>query len=298
MALLNPPELRPSIQLLIVSDLARRRGERDKEDRLLAALAPKGLGGADPDRDVRVNIQSAVELGIMRREGDDLLLAPAMQAAARAGTAATTASLRKHVLDASRNVGEWGSQTGARDLTNALSWLLSFPAGRGPIQMEGGARSANTLQEKDFGPRQADRHDDDSGGWPIGNPTRWQSFRRWACSLGFAWIAPNGALVADPTSAIRDALPTIFERDGELPAHEFVARMAQELPVLDTGAYRRFVESHWQRSVEDDRLGEALTDALERLRASGHLMFDDRADAARVTRADRTTFSHVRTGRA
>jgi hypothetical protein len=295
-ALLNPPELRPSVQLLIARDLGTRRGQRDKEERLLATLAPRGLGGTD--RDVRVNLQSAVEIGIIRREGADIHLEPAMVTAVREGPAAMVSTLRQHVLDPTRNVSAWGGQTGARDFTNAVSWFLSFPAGQGPIDMESAQRSAKELQERDFGPRQADLGEEDTGGWPIGNSTRWQCFRRWACSLGFAWITPKGAMVADPTPAVRDALTAIFARERELAAQDFISRLAHKLPVLEQGVYRQFVEANWQRPADDgSRLGEPLTDALERLKNSGHLTFDDRADAARVARFDGSTFSHARLGR-
>jgi hypothetical protein len=224
-----------------------------------------------------------------------------MLAAARRGTADMIAILRQQVMDPTRNSGGWGIQTGARDLTNALSWFLSFAAGDGPIDMEGGGhRSAKELQERDFGPRQADIGDDDTGGWPIGNPTRWQAFRRWACSLGFAWVTPKGTLAADPTSAIRDALPGVFVGGSDaLPAGEFITRLSGAIPVLELGVYRRFVEDNWQRPAEArNRLGEPLSDSLERLRSAGSLNFDDRADAPRVARYDGSTFSHVRLARA
>lgn len=299
MALLNPPELRPSVQLLIVNDLANRRGQREKEERLVAALAPRGLGGAEPDRDVRRNLTAAVAMGVVTRDGDDVRLSPPLYAAVKRGRSEVIRALRQQVLDPARNSGEWGSQAGARDLTNALSWFLSMAAGEGPTEMEGGSRSAKELQERDFGPRQADTGDDDTGGWPIGNLTRWQAFRRWACSLGFAWVTPKGTLVADPTAAIRDALRDVFVGGvRELSAAEFAAHVAEMLPVLDGGTYRAFVEANWQRpSDESNRLGEPLSDALERLRAAGRLEFDDRADAPRMTRFDGSTFSHVRLGR-
>lgn len=298
MALLNPPELRPSIQLLIASYLATRHGQRAKEDRLIATLAPRGLGGADPDRDVRLNLQSAVDLGILRRDGEDIRLDPAMVTAVRGGPAAMITTLRQHVLEPALNGGAWGSQTGARDLTNALTWFLSFPAGKGPIVMEGPDRSAKELQELDFGPRQADLGDEDFGGWPINNSVRWRVFRQWACSLGFAWVTPKGTLAADPTPAIRAALPAAFGGDWELAGQDFIGRLSRELPVLDRGAYRQFVEANWQRPAhESSRLGEPLTDALERLKNSGDLTFADRADSARVARSDGSTFSHVTLGR-
>lgn len=300
MALLNPPELRPSVQLLIVNDLASRRGQHEKEERLVSVLAPRGLGGAEPDRDVRRNLTAAIAIGVVNRVGDDIHLAPPMLAAAKRGRSEVLAALRQQVLDPVRNSGDWGSQTGARDLTNALSWFLSMTAGEGPVDMEGGGpRSANELQGRDFGPRQPDVADDDTGGWPIGNLTRWQAFRRWACSLGFAWVTPKGTLVADPTAAIRDALRAVFVAGRrELSASEFIARLAELLPVLDRGTYREFVEANWQRPAdESNRLGEPLSDALERLRSAGRLEFDDRADAPRMARFDGSTFSHVRQGR-
>jgi hypothetical protein len=299
-ALLNPPELRPSVQLLIVNDLANRRGQREKEERLVSALAPRGLGGAEPDRDVRRNLTAAIAIGVVNRDGEDIQLSPPMHAAAKRGRSEMISTLRQQVLDPIRNSGDWGSQAGARDLTNALSWFLSMAAGEGPIEMEGGGpRSAKELQERDFGPRQPDMGDDDTGGWPIGNLTRWQAFRRWACSLGFAWVTPKGSLVADPTAAIRDELRSVFVAGRrELSAAEFISQMAELLPVLDRGTYREFVEANWQRPAdESNRLGEPLSDALERLRAAGRLEFDDRADAPRIARFDGSTFSHVRLGR-
>ncbi len=297
MALLNPPELRPSVLLLIANDLGSRRGQREKQERLLASLAPSGLGGADPDRDVRLNLQAAVDLGVARRDGDYVHLEPDMYKAVSGGSVAMVSLLRARVLDPAQNVAAWGSQSGARDLTNALSWFLSFPAGRGPIGMEGGVRSAKDLQERDFGPRQAEVGDDDASGWPIGNPTRWQCFRRWACALGFAWVTPKGTLAADPTQAVREALSAVFENERELSAQVFVRRLAARLPVLHGGSYRQFVEANWRRPVDaGGRIDEPLSDALERLRSARRLAFDDRADSPRVARFDGTTFSHVSLG--
>lgn len=298
MALLNPPEVRPSILVIITRYLASRRGQRDQVDRLLATLAPRGLAGANPDLDVRRNLSAATELGIVVRSGDDLSLGDGVLSAARRGDDAVVAALRGRALADQLNTAPWGSQVGARDLTNALSWFLTFPASAAPIQMEGPKRSAKDLQERDFGPRQSICEDDDSGGWPIGNPTRWNSFRWWAASLGFAWVSPRGYLVPDPTRAIRSVLPDVHGEASELTAREFIVNLAGVLPVLDSGRYREFVERNWRRQpVEQHRLTAPLSDALERLRSAGTLIFDDRADAQRVTRDDGSTFSHVRIGR-
>jgi hypothetical protein len=237
---------------------------------------------------------------LIDRSGEELRLGDGVLAAVRGGKDATIAMLRRRVFDDELNVAPWGSQVGARDLTNALSWFLTFAAEDAPFQMEGRERSAKELQEADFGPRQAISRatgDDDAGGWPIGNPTRWNAFRRWACSLGFAWVTPKGYLVPDPTPAVRDALPEVLGKTSELTARDFIDKLATAIPVLDSGRFREFVESNWHRPSPDQRrLTPSLSDALERLKNDGQLVFDDRADAPRVIRADASTFSHVRAG--
>jgi hypothetical protein len=303
-ALLNTAANRPSVVLIVLGHLACQRGKKDDVNRLVATLAPRGLSADGAHQsDVRDSLRSAIDLGLIERNGDEVRLVERAVGPMRGGQRTRVALLREAVLAPSVNTGGWGSQSGARDLTNALAWYLTFSADDAPVVMEGGARSAKELQTSDFGPRQpvaSGRSDeeDDGGGWPIGNDNRWRAFRFWACSLGFAWVDPNGNLVPDPTPAVRDALPTTLDQSSELTAREFIERLGAAVPVLDTGAYRLFVESHWRRPAPDQRrLSPPLTDALERLRSDGALAFDDRADAPRVTRADGSTFSHIRSVR-
>ena len=303
MALLNTAANRPSVILIVLGHLAQQRGKKDDFNRLIGVLSPRGLSqdGAHQG-DVRDSLRSAIDLGLVERTGDEVRLIEAAVRPVRAGQRSTVALLREAVFAPSVNAGEWGSQAGARDLTNALAWYLTFPPSTAPVAMEGGPRSAKDLQTADFGPRQPvvrgrSDEEDDGGGWPIGNDNRWRAFRFWACSLGFAWVDPKGNLVPDPTPAVRDAVPAIAGKSPELSAREFVDRLADAVPVLDTGQYREFVESNWRRPApEQRRLSTPLTDALERLRTDGQLVFDDRADAPRMTRADGSTFSHVRFG--
>lgn len=299
MALLNPPELRPSVMIIIARYLAGRRGQRDNIDRLTAALAPPGLAGVNPDHDVRVNLAAATDIGLLTRSGDDVALDEGILPITRRGDDAIADAIRERVLDEARNTGPWGSQVGARDLTNALSWFLTFSADTSPLQMEGPVRAVKDLQERDFGPRQG-ANDDDLAGWPIANQYRWNTFRRWSCALGFAWVSPppRNQLVPDPTRAIRAVLPTVMGRSSELAARDIIDSLASTLPVLDGGRYRLFVEGNWKRPPpEQRRLSAPLSDALERLRLAGDLTFDDRADSPRVVRSDGSTFSHVRPGR-
>lgn len=301
MALLNTAATRPSIVLIVLRYLAQQRGKKDDIQRLIAMLAPSGLSSDGAHQsDVRDSLRAAIDLGIVERDGNEVRLVDSAVDPVRSGQRTTIAFLRSAVLATSVNTEGWGSQAGARDLTNALAWYLTFSADDAPSAMEDGTHSAKEMQTVDFGPRQSPvrghpDEDDDGGGWPIGNDNRWRAFRFWACSLGFAWMEPNGNMVPDPTPAVRDSLPKILTKSSELEARDFVKRLGEAVPVLDTGIYRRFVESNWRRpSPEQRRLSSPVTDALERLRNDRELEFSDRADAPRVTRADGTTFSHVR----
>ena len=298
MALLNPPELRASMMGIIVLYLAQCRGQRDERPRIIDAISPPSLTESPQTHhlDARLNLTSAVEIGLAVRDGERVTLSPASIRAAKRGTSAIAALIRERVLSVELNTAPWGSQQGARDLTNALAWFLTFKPSEAPARMEGAPPSAKSQQEADFGVRQSD--DDEASGWPISNSIRWNTFQRWACSLGFAWRSPSGRLIPDPTPAVRDAVPAVFENESKFDGRSFVGALGVQLPVLESGEYRRFVEKNWRRSSESDRpLSTATTDALRRLQASGHLMFDDRADAPRIRRADGSTFSHVSRGR-
>ena len=296
MALLNPPELRPSVIVTILRYLAAQPGHKDTADHLVAILAPPTLLGADPQRDVNKNLATAMELGLIMRDGDNVFLAEGVPTAVELGQGAIMKLVRGRVLDKSLNSAPWRSQAGARDLTNALSWFLTFAPSDAPTQMEGeSSLSANTLQTKDFGPRQAESGEDGPSNWPIGNQNRWNTFRRWACSLGFAWASPNGRLIPDPTVAVRDSLSEVFDGQQEMTARDFIDKLAYCVPVIDGGRYREFLVGHWERAATESRgLTVPLTDALERLATEGSVSFDDRADAPRFARADGSTFSHVR----
>lgn len=297
MALLNPPELRASMMCVIVLYLAQCRGQSDERARIVNAISPPSLTES-PNKhqlDAIRNLTSAIEIGLVERDGDRLQLSRGSTKAATRGTSAISTHIRRRVLSSELNTAPWGSQAGARDLTNALAWFLTFGPTSAPARMEGDPPSVKLLQEADFGPRHG--NDDDSSGWPISNSTRWNAFQRWACSLGFAWRSPSGRLVPDPTPAVRESIPTVFESESTLDGESFVAALGEQLPVLESGTYRRFVEENWKRSSNSDRvLSIATTDALRRLEASGHLAFENRADAPRIARGDGSTFSHVSRG--
>jgi hypothetical protein len=296
MALLNPPEIRLSVMSLTVSYLARRRGQKDDQAHLINTVAPPSLTADGKHQlDARVNLTAALEIGLLVKDGDEIRLPDGVAALTKKGGYAIAKHVRSLVLADSLNRGAWGSQMGARDLTNALAWFLTFSAEHAPARMEGAELSAHHAQEADFGPRQGGgERDEDASGWPISNLTRWNTFQRWACSLGFAWRSPSGRLVPDPAVAVGESIQELFDGTGTLSAEDFVLRLGRLLPVLDTGRYRTFVAENWRRDPgQPNQLSSATTDALSRLARNGVLSFEDRADAPRYLRADGTTFSHV-----
>lgn len=285
----------------IVLYLSKRRGQSDKRTRLIDSVSPPTLSDNGKHQlDATLNLASAIELGLVELDGDTVKLTSESHKATAKGIDGIATHLRALILAPRLNSEPWGSQSGARDLTNALAWFLTFSASQAPARMEGKLPNAKAAQEDDFGSRQPRRHgndEEDGGGWPISNTTRWNTFQRWACSLGFAWRTPADRLVPDPTKAIRDTLPLIFDEQKTMDGQTFVTNLGSHLPVLETGTYRKFVQENWRRPTpQQQSLTAATTDALKRLDAEGHLKLEDRADAPRISMVDSSTFSHASMG--
>ena len=92
------------------------------------------------------NLRAATELRLFVRSNAKVALADGVLNAVEGDNGAMISLLRRRVFDDSFNAAAWRSQVGARDLTNALSWFLTFAAAEAPIRQEGGPRSAEALQ--------------------------------------------------------------------------------------------------------------------------------------------------------
>lgn len=297
MALLNPPELRPSLMILLIEYLASRHGGKDSLDRLIATLAPESLSDDGKHRlDIEVTVAAADSIGLTTRDGDTVLATPEARAASKAGNHELVHFLRRVVLSPQNNSAEWGSQVGARDLTTSLAWFLCIPEERAPDAMESGPHSLTRLQQECFGSRSGSGETEVSN-WPIVNDTRWGPFRRWACSLGFAWPDPAGRILPDPTPAIRDELAVVLGGTDEMAAQTFLDKIAQKLPVIDRGAYRNHVAENMAAELSrSDRLTDSMSYAIRRLEREGSIQLGDRDDAERVVLFDGSTISHIRKG--
>ena len=293
MSLLNPPETRPSVILLIARRLAGRPDASEGKDSLIRALAAHGTEAKNPALDVEVNLNSSTMLGLVEEAEDVVHLNKASHDALQADSFAKF--LRKQVMEKRFNQGPWGSQEGARDLTNGLAWFLSLPATELPEDFAGRGVNVQTIQAQHFG----ERREGEENNWPIVNRERWTNFQRWACGLGFAWKTSTGLTVPDPTATLRDVIPEVFADETRLPAVDFLKAIAKAVPVLDGGAYRKFVEDNLEKDQPlgpPKQLGQALTDALRRLERSKEIKLEERDDAHARHDATGRPFTHVAIG--
>lgn len=100
--------------------------------------------------------------------------------------------------------------------------------------------------------------------------------------LGFFEPAEAGGHVADPTEATGRVLKDEFEPGQDVGIRDFLAALAQRLPVLDGGRFRQEVEEKMQergfRQFSKDRLSRTMSHALYRLRIAGVIRLEELSD--------------------
>ena len=117
----------------------------------------------------------------------------------------------------------------------------------------------------------------------------WDGFKSWARFMGFAWSPshPPGTIEPDPTLAIRETLPRILTPKETLEARAFLDRIAEAIPVLDGGRYRRIIEGelaknsgeHAWRKLREDQVSTALSRALLRMQEEEIVTLESRDDS-------------------
>jgi hypothetical protein len=272
MSLMNLPSDGIHSVLIVIFKLVLSEG-RIKQDRLVKLCAPQG---SISDKKTRQTLNRWIELGIFSESaGKEISLHPDVRKDERAIHKLPSLA-RRIVLAEHNNANFWASE-GAKsaDFTRSLCWLLAQDCWA--VNLVGWTQAQELIQRQISGDTVLAQND-----------TRWPGLKAWVPFLGFGWIAkhPSGALVADPTDAIREALPSVFGKKRTLEASDCIAALAATLPVLDGGTYRKAVEEKlrertgpdaWQ-SPPDGHLSTSLSRALLRLIEEGVLTGNLKAD--------------------
>lgn len=114
---------------------------------------------------------------------------------------------------------------------------------------------------------------------PITNNTRWGGFTRWVMFLGFAERVGDDYL-PDPTRAVKESLPEIFENQNEFSSSEFLSKIREKIPVLEGGWMSDKVtrEMTNYQKPPDTRCSFSLAVALKRLNDAGIIELGRPAD--------------------
>lgn len=279
MSLLNRPSDGMHSVLIAVNNLLAQEGPM-RIQQIIELCAPESCGDQSQ---VRQTLNTWVKLGLFGKSEDDKISFSKSIAKSEKTREALPRVARRLVLAPENNTNLWAAESiGSADFTRSIAWLLAQDVYRAELNSWGDAQALIQKQVN-------------KSVTIIQNDTRWSGLKAWSQFLGFVWFGkfPSGALVIDPTEAISDALPEIFKKRSTITAEQFVAELAQSIPVLDSGEYRNEVESKlnehgaWHpqpegcvstslsrcilRLIHEGILvGENLSDAGSRLRLIGH----------------------------
>ena len=176
------------------------------------------------------------------------------------------------------------------DLCRGLSWILAQDVYRTDTGSHAKIAAIEGAQVTDVNRR------------IFQNDTRWNGLRTWMVYLGFARSGTQ--VTIDPTEALRDMLPDIFQSAETLPAPNFIKLAAERLPVLDGGAYRVQLEAVLNRQSwvppAAGHVSTSLSRAIQRLDREGMIAAEQRSDSESgitLVGAERRTWrtvTHVR----
>jgi hypothetical protein len=133
------------------------------------------------------------------------------------------------------------------------------------------------------------------------NNTRWNGFEEWAYFLGVGFRTAKVGLVMNPYFAVLSVLDQVFDGAMELPHDQFMTRLAEALPVIEGGRYRRVVDDAtslpW-RTIRDNEVSPSVSAALQTLVERKVIKLEPRSDAPQRMLLGRDgrdgyTFSHI-----
>lgn len=257
----------PNVLVVLYAAVARARTSMPP-DELVEHVAPRDLAH-EAGRMARQTLNRWIELGLFTIDGQNVTLSSAPGSDLRNDSdlvAEVRNAARKHALDAQNNADLWGKESArAADLTRSLAWLLSQDV------YQTAFKDLERLEQEQM---------IDQNRRLMQNTTRLNGLQYWAHFMGFA-RQPGGGDI-DPTVAVRDVLPQCLKPGEDMPADAFVARLAELLPVLDGGRYRRAVEAEVRSealaALAPEQLSSSLSRALLCLMYGQDVVLEKRAD--------------------
>jgi len=262
-----------NVLIVLIRCLAKQKSMA--RDKLLALCAPSSAVD-DSQKQARQTLNRWIQLGLFHEDdsgGIQLDTSLKNELRGRTGLPAELSPfVRSVVLNATNNEQFWDSENNkSADFTRGVCWALAQNVFTCRCVGHADVQSIEEAQLRDAAAFQ--------------NDTRWNGFKSWAVFLGFGWIGryPSSVFEIDPTIAVREVLPKVFEGSRELRQTVFFNRLAEILPVVDGGEYRTRVEQKIDRSVwrspKPDQVSTSLSRSLLRLHDHGDLILEERADA-------------------
>jgi hypothetical protein len=256
----------PNILVQLHATLLRSRKPMPK-DELLDSVAPPAVVGDSGDK-ARQTLNRWTQLGLFREEDGALDVAERPVERLRTPQeflAFTRRQACARVMAEDNNPEFWAPQgTLAADLTRGLAWMLAQDVYR---------TGFDVIEEREA------QQITDSDRWLLRNGTRRHGLQFWSRFLGFSQ-QPFADI--DPTVAVRDVLPQVIAEDEDMPAAEFVDRLAAVLPVIDGGRWHNemlaSIDTNVLGHLPPGQLSTALSRALLSLRLAGDIQFQVRSD--------------------
>ena len=244
-------------------------------DKLLALVAPASVS---EDRKMASNsLNRWTDLGLFEESDGNVRISSTVPAPREKAKAEATlpSTMRRLVMAQENNANFWDAEGSASaDFTRAVAWMLAQDVYRCAFVAN---HEAEDVENPQLGEESRSL---------FRNNTRWNGFKAWAPFLGFGTLGryPRAdAFQIDPTVAVRDSADAVFAATDQLAIGDFMSLLAETLPVVDGGHYRREVESqlnprYWEPAKEGE-ISTSLSRALIRLREAGLLRLENRSDS-------------------
>lgn len=246
--------------------------------KLLDICSPKSLGDGKQDMATKT-LNRWIELGMfILTDKDEVKVADGFRAKLRKKNASAESiaeTAREVVLTPVNNEKFWSDEENrSADFSRAACWMLAqdvhqfVPTAYSQVEPkaleQAGAPEVVLFQ----------------------NDTRWSGYVSWATFLGYGRSdsgKASGGFIIDPTAIVVEPAKSLLPKKKDMSIMDFLEGLADAVPVLDGGDYRKEVESKLRtekwKAPDANCVSTSLSRALLRLQANGTLRFDKRSDS-------------------